>query len=477
MSWRNTTSQHPPGVLKLEFACSRDMCDRQDSQLLFFSACFKSFSPQDSLELKSVPPYNPTMQQTLAHISSIPIPQCCSATHRLESWEQFRLGLFYDKVHIDTPFDQVLLPSGQFTQHIPSDFFARWRQVLCDFQHRGILQECLASREFRFKPSGLRLALESLIEKRWSSQFRPIQRKSLSRHWFRLSLPIVVNSTYLEVSLKKAIHWLPCAAVFVKFQPDFFFQAARHRHKPCLFFLCETRQPFHLLTWSYLCSFGLTWSKCLHSMVRRSTVTGFSDMLQHFCLDLLRVAIWRKLPMLCRSLGFSGTQQYPCLHFLWLGWHGPLGPLIALSWRRAKKTWRHRRLRLRGPDVAFILHLSFLCHGWCSWLTPTRIYNVSKCKNIGPKANVQGPFVFVFLYLGCSPPHRTTCHSPAPHVYSLFLFKYHDMHVFNQQLSAYIIAIHCIIYHQSLSKLSIIVTLSLLKNAVFLSTLRAHTLQ
>ena len=48
---------------------------------------------------------------------------------------------------------------------------------------------------------------------------------------------------------------------------------------------------------------------------------------------------------------------------------------------------------------------------------------------------------------------------------------------FNQQLSAYIIAIHCIIYHQSLSQLIIIVTLSLLKNAVFLSTLRAHTLQ
>lgn len=206
------------------------MCDRQDSQLLFFSACFKSFSPRDSLELKSVPPYNPTMQQTLAHISSIPIPQCCSATHRLESWEQFRLGLFYDKVHIDTPFDQVLLPSGQFTQHIPSDFFARWRQVLCDFQHRGILQECLASREFRFKPSGLRLALESLIEKRWSSQFRPIQRKSLSRHWFSLSLPIAVNSTYLEVSLKKAIHWLPCAAVL----------AARDRHKPCLLPLWDT---------------------------------------------------------------------------------------------------------------------------------------------------------------------------------------------------------------------------------------------
>ena len=155
----------------------------------------------------------------------------------------------------------------------------------------------------------------------------------------------------------------------------------------------------------------------------------------HFCLDLLRVAIWRKLPMLCRSLGFSGTQEYPCLHFLWLGWHGPLRPLIALSWRRAKKTWRHRRLRLRGPDVAFILHLSFLCHGWCSWLTPTRIYNVSKCKNIGPKANAQGPFVFVFLYLGCSPPHRTTCHSPAPHVYSLFLFKYHDMHVFGVSAS------------------------------------------
>lgn len=121
---------------------------------LFFSACFKSFSPQDSLELKSVPPYNPTMQQTLAHISSIPIPQCCSATHRLESWEQFRLGLFYDKFHIDTPFDQVLLPSGQFTLHIPSDFGGRWRQLLCNFQHRGILQECLASREFRFKPSG-----------------------------------------------------------------------------------------------------------------------------------------------------------------------------------------------------------------------------------------------------------------------------------------------------------------------------------
>lgn len=164
---------------------------------------------------------------------------------------------------------------------------------------------------------GLRLALESLIENWWSSQFRPIQRKSLSRHWFRLSLPIVVNSTYLEVSLKKAIHWLPCAAVLVKFQPDFLFQALRHRHKPCLFFLCETRQPFHLLLrGSYLCSFGLTWRKRLHSMVRRSTVTGFSDMLQHFCLDLLRIAIWRKLPMLCRSLGFSGTRQYPCLHII-----------------------------------------------------------------------------------------------------------------------------------------------------------------